>query len=479
MNMESKTKPGKKRIIRVLGALGVTVLLYLAVELCVSWLYDPALDLYPGFSEEIARMNYALYAYDPDLIRRMPPHLDTEHPKSGTPMRTNSRGFRGPEFQDAKAAGVFRILFMGDSCVYGFGLEERDSIPRRVEALMRDAAGGREVESINLAVPGYTSFQGMRQARLLLPRLQPDAVVIGFGFNDSTVRNHTEAEVQASLASGSSAVEGLSDLLSFSPLFELIRNKVRKSSAKSNIGLDSLVIDKKKGPASRVPLAAFEQNIRSILDAVTQSGGRPVLMDINLANHYTHDVLNRIAREEGIDFIDARGELEQAAPSGAYAREAGSGELRTFYVQVQYNPEILKQGGMPFLARLPLGEVRYPMAEILVRDDGKSGDLVEGDGVHTARIEDDGRRDFEFAPAVQLFRAGTFEEAFINYSTFYRLPDPDSLEPRAEYRSPVLRYRRPAFRKFLVDFDLVHPNAAGTERISRALFPVLLRMLHE
>ena len=141
MTKDARTGTGRRRSLKLLGALGVTFLLYLGVELCVAWFYDPALDLYPGFSEEIARMNYALYEYDPVLIRKMPPFLDTEHPKSKTPMRTNSRGFRGPEFRFEKPAGVFRIVFMGDSCVYGFGLEERASIPRRVEALLTEAAG--------------------------------------------------------------------------------------------------------------------------------------------------------------------------------------------------------------------------------------------------------------------------------------------------------------------------------------------------
>ena len=119
------------------------------------------------------------------------------------------------------------------------------------------------------------------------------------------------------------------------------------------------------------------------------------------------------------------------------------------------------------------------MTEIPLRDDGRSGDLEEGDGIYTARIEDRGRRDFEWAPALQLLRAGTFEEAFINYSTFYRLPEPGTLEPAGAYRSPVIRYHRPSFRRFLVDFDLVHPNEAGAERISRALVPVLNRLLRE
>jgi lysophospholipase L1-like esterase len=460
-----------------LGVLGITALLYLGVELCFWVFYDPALDLYPGFSEEVARMNYALYEFDPVLIRRMPPHLDTVHPKSLTPMRTNSLGYRGPEFSIDKPPGRFRILFMGDSCVYGFGLREEDSIPRQVERLLAARGLGEGLDVINLAVPGYTSFQGRRQAENLFDRMKPDAVVIGFGFNDSTVRNHSEAEVQASLSGG--GPQGLSRILGYSPLFEFIQIKFRKAVTKSNIGVDSLVIDKEKGPVSRVPLTAYEENIRAIIDTAERVGARCVLLDINLANFHGLDRLAGIAREQGLDFVHARSVLEQAAPPEPYVpvgkREAG----RAFAIQVGFPKEAVERAGQPFLARVPLGQVRYPISEVPLQDDGEGGDLKAEDGIFTALLEDPGRRDFEFSPAFDLMKVGINEEAFLNYTTFYRLPDPRSLEPNTLYRSPVIRFRRPTFKAYLVHFDLVHPNKAGTDLISRALLPALERLVRE
>lgn len=463
------------RLWKAAGALGITLLLYIAIECGVVLFYDPALDLYPGFSDEIARMNYELYTFDPELIRKMPPHLDVVHPKSKTPMRTNTLGFRGPLFTMEKPAASFRVVFTGDSSVYGFGLFEKDSIPRRIEGLLRKAAPNRTVESINLAVPGYTSFQGVRLMEKYIPLLEPDVVVIGYGFNDSTVRNFTEAEVQASLPSSGSGM--LARLLSRSPLFELIVNKVRKSRVKDNIGVHSLVIDKKKGGVSRVPLDEYVDNVRAMVETVEKTGGTAVLLDINLVNYYGDAVLRRIAKEKQIPFLSAREVLERAAPPGGYEPIGSRPEGRAFIIQASV-PQ-WEGAGDPFLARVPLGRVRYPIVDVKLRDDGKGGDLEAGDGIHTCLIEDDGRRDFEFAPAYQIVKVGAQEEAFLNYTTFYRLPDPRDLEPRTLYRSPVIRFNRPSFRRFMVDFDLVHPDAKGADRISRALLPVLLEILEK
>ena len=463
----------KRRWLKVAGVLGVTAGLYLLVEAAVAVFYDPALDLYPGFSPEIARMNYALYRDDPELIRRMPPHLDIVHPKSKTPMRTNSRGFRGPEFEDAKAPGAFRVLFFGDSCLYGFGLKEEDSIPRKVEALLRARLPGRKVECINLAVPGYTSFQGVRLAARWIPRLDPDVVVAGYGFNDSTVRNWTEAQVQASLAEAYRGLGKAAELLSFSPLFTLVRNKYRRAFTRNNIGADSLVLSDPARAVSRVPIGEYERNVREMVRIARAAGARVVLVDMDIPNHYVLDTLRRIARETGVPFVQARAVLEAAAPPGSWTLEREGGEGRWFLVQAAYPAEAVRRGGAPFLARLPLGRVRFPMEALPLRDDGKEGDRAAGDGVWTCRIRDPGGRNFEFAPAVELLKHGTAEEAFINYSTFYRLPGPKGLAPAGVYRSPLIRYHRPSFRKFLVDFDQVHPNARGAELIARSLAPVV------
>ncbi len=67
---------------------------------------------------------------------------------------TRGRGAEGDR------GGDRRILFLGDSYAFGYGLEEEDAIPSRLERHLNEAAGGAaRVEVINAGVPGWTTLQ--------------------------------------------------------------------------------------------------------------------------------------------------------------------------------------------------------------------------------------------------------------------------------------------------------------------------------
>lgn len=91
----------------------------------------------------------------------------------------NSRGLIGPEFTDAKAAGVFRIVCIGDSCTH-FG---PDTYPEMLQALLDAAAPGR-FEVINAGCIGYSSWQGLTLLREQVSDWSPDLVTVYFGWND-------------------------------------------------------------------------------------------------------------------------------------------------------------------------------------------------------------------------------------------------------------------------------------------------------
>jgi hypothetical protein len=96
----------------------------------------------------------------------------------------NSRGYRDDEHALAKPAGVHRVLSIGDSFAWGFGIEYEDSYPHRLQhALTRHRREPWEV--VNLAVPGLNSVQ----EEAVLARegfaYQPDVVLLGYVLNDS------------------------------------------------------------------------------------------------------------------------------------------------------------------------------------------------------------------------------------------------------------------------------------------------------
>lgn len=83
-------------------------------------------------------------------------------------VSTNSRGMRGPELATPKAGP--RVLCLGDSVTFGWGVPEADSYPAR----LRDALG---VEVVNAGVPAMKPDSIAAWARLHAGELEPDLVL--------------------------------------------------------------------------------------------------------------------------------------------------------------------------------------------------------------------------------------------------------------------------------------------------------------
>ncbi len=66
-------------------------------------------------------------------------------------VNTGPQRLRGAGFEPAPAPGVFRILALGDSTTFGWGVEDHESWPALLEARLR--AQGGAVEVLNAGVP--------------------------------------------------------------------------------------------------------------------------------------------------------------------------------------------------------------------------------------------------------------------------------------------------------------------------------------
>jgi lysophospholipase L1-like esterase len=151
----------------------------------------------------VDRWNVGIFEGDPLLFWRLVPGLH-DVVWDGTLVTTNAQGLRGPRPVERKKPGAFRILCAGDSVTFGYrvprvyrrrpGDYDELPYPMLLEKRLREANPGRDVEVVALAVPGYSSYQGLAWLRRDLARLQPDLVTACYGWNDIDRRLVTDRQ---------------------------------------------------------------------------------------------------------------------------------------------------------------------------------------------------------------------------------------------------------------------------------------------
>lgn len=118
---------------------------------------------------------------DPQIAFRMRPgYADFVY---GAPVAINRQGLRDDEYPYAKVTNQKRILVLGDSVAFGYGVPAQDTFAKQWEKLLRTDPGV-EWQVINAGVPGYTTVQEVRWFEVEGLRYQPDAVILTYVMND-------------------------------------------------------------------------------------------------------------------------------------------------------------------------------------------------------------------------------------------------------------------------------------------------------
>lgn len=140
--------------------LAVTsILAFGAAELAVRWLAPQASPEGDRYYQSDAELGWTLIADAQGVLAN---RVDFS-----THVRTNHLGLRGGEPGNRHP----KVLGVGDSFMFGFGVEEEESFL----AVAARALGG---EALNAGVPGYDVCQAVDLAARLAPRLAPDAIVL-------------------------------------------------------------------------------------------------------------------------------------------------------------------------------------------------------------------------------------------------------------------------------------------------------------
>jgi lysophospholipase L1-like esterase len=118
------------------------------------------------------------------------PLLGYAHPKSvayrlgKNRVSLNSNGHRNDDMPVAKPAGERRILVLGDSVTFGWGVDQGEDFPARLEALLRQQ-DNRVWRVINSGVNGYNSEQEAIYFASEGIAFEPDIVLLVYVANDA------------------------------------------------------------------------------------------------------------------------------------------------------------------------------------------------------------------------------------------------------------------------------------------------------
>jgi len=122
------------------------------------------------------------YKYDPE-VRYIPLPNQRGWIDDGF-ATTNALGFRGPAPATPKPDRLVRVVAVGDSVTFGFGVNDDDTFCTQAERLLRSQHTGLNLEIVNLAVPGYDTRQEVTLLGRYVDQLRPDVVLVGFYSND-------------------------------------------------------------------------------------------------------------------------------------------------------------------------------------------------------------------------------------------------------------------------------------------------------
>lgn len=95
----------------------------------------------------------------------------------------NDDGFRGKPVAKEKGS-AFRIAILGDSFVFGSGVNDDQTLSAQLEALLQARLPGAEV--LNFGTPGYTTMQEVEWFMRYGRQFQPDVVVLALAVLDHT-----------------------------------------------------------------------------------------------------------------------------------------------------------------------------------------------------------------------------------------------------------------------------------------------------
>jgi lysophospholipase L1-like esterase len=337
----SQPIPVKRRFFFVSIIYLVFLLLLLAVEVGtrLTLPHISSLDLFVVTSQQKAQVadtkQSGIFEGDPLLLWRLKPNLD-HAVWDFTVLSTNSAHLRAQTSTTQlrpKQANAIRVVCLGDSVTFGYRVPtvwpdkpteyDPEWLPYSMllEKQLRGANPGRDIDVVTMAVPGYTSSQGLAWLRRDIDELQPDLLITSFGWNDASFSDVPDREAFKT----SWYAVAVRRLIDSSQAFAHATHWLRARQAAEEKA-DRPVNAPMKRPVARVSQSEYLENMLGIVDLARQRSAAVIVIGAPYRDHSPEapeadlmlkyrEALGATMRQRGIPYLEVRELTEAAYPS--------------------------------------------------------------------------------------------------------------------------------------------------------------------
>lgn len=107
---------------------------------------------------------------------------------------SNVPRFRSLRPEPEKRPGVFRVLVVGDSFTWGWGVDHDKTYAWRLSRWLPELDSEMEFEVVNWSRPGWNTWKEWASLRRRLDELRPDLLILGYVLNDAEPTDPGERE---------------------------------------------------------------------------------------------------------------------------------------------------------------------------------------------------------------------------------------------------------------------------------------------
>lgn len=155
-----------------------------------------------GMRPQVQVHPQGLYRMDSDTTWTLTPGFSGRFTRSyfDILVEANRKGLRDRDFPP-KASGAFRILGLGDSFAFGWGVPLEATFFKRLEDLLNRSRPGVAHEVINGGVPGFGTYEALHVMTSVAPDYEPDLVLLAF-YEGNDYLNNGEAPRRRTIVDG-------------------------------------------------------------------------------------------------------------------------------------------------------------------------------------------------------------------------------------------------------------------------------------